>query len=91
MKYSLHQLPIWATSYDGDNLKKMTSLSDVNKVTVPMFAAQFPFANVRPVVSYYAEGSKALQLALQQALTKQKTPKQALDEAAAKWVQLASK
>lgn len=91
MKYSLHQLPIWATSYEGDNLKKMTSLSDVNKVTVPMFAAQFPFANVRPVVPYYAEGSKALQLALQQALTKQKTPKQALDEAAAKWVQLASK
>jgi multiple sugar transport system substrate-binding protein len=32
-----------------------------------------------------------LQLALQEALTKSKTPKQALDEAAAKWIELGSK
>ena len=37
----------------------------------------------------YPEGSKALQLALQEALTKQKTPQQALDDAAAKWDELA--
>jgi multiple sugar transport system substrate-binding protein len=42
-------------------------------------------------VPYYLEGSKALQLALQEALTKQKTAAQALNDAAAKWVELQSK
>jgi multiple sugar transport system substrate-binding protein len=40
-------------------------------------------------VSYYNEASAALQLAIQEALTGVKTPQQALDDAAAKWVQLA--
>jgi len=53
-----------------------------------MFKAQFPFAHVRPKVPYYTEGSKALQLALQEALTKQKSAKEALDAAAAKWIEL---
>jgi multiple sugar transport system substrate-binding protein len=64
-------------------------MSATTQVTVPMFNAQFPFAHVRPKVPYYPEGSKALQLALQEALTKQKSAQQALDDAAAKWVQLA--
>ncbi len=89
MKYSLHQLPIWTTSYEGDNLQKLLGQSPVTPVTVPMFKEQFPYANVRPVIPYYMAGSKALQLALQEALTKQKPAKQALDEAAAKWVELA--
>lgn len=88
MKYSLHQLPIWQTSYEGDNLKKLQSISEASQVTVPMFSEQFPYANVRPTIPYYLEGSKALQLALQLALTKQKTAQEALDEAAAKWVEL---
>jgi len=91
MKYSAHQLPIWSTSYEGDNLKTLTGISKTTAVTVPMFRDQFPFANVRPRIPYYIEGSKALQLALQYALTKQKTPQAALDEAAAVWTKLASK
>lgn len=89
MKYSAHQTPIWTTAYEGDKLQKMLSISPLTAVTVPMFKDQFQYANVRPVIPYYPEGSKALQLALQQALTKQKAPKQALDEAAAKWAELA--
>jgi multiple sugar transport system substrate-binding protein len=91
MKYSLHQLPIWKTSYEGDNLKQLEGIGQASPVTVPMFEQQFQFAHVRPTVPYYLEGSKALQLALQLALTKQKTPQEALDEAAAKWVELGSK
>lgn len=91
MKYSAHMLPIWATSFQGDKLKTLQGLNASNPVTVPMFNQQFPFAVVRPKVPYYVEGSKALQLALQQALTKQKTPKQALDDAAAQWVTLGAK
>jgi multiple sugar transport system substrate-binding protein len=39
-------------------------------------------------VAYYNEGSAALQLAIQEALTGVKSPKDALDAAAAKWVEL---
>jgi multiple sugar transport system substrate-binding protein len=53
-----------------------------------MFNLQFPYSVVRPKVPFYVEGSKALQLALQEALTKVKTPQAALDEAAAKWTSL---
>jgi ABC-type glycerol-3-phosphate transport system substrate-binding protein len=60
-----------------------------NAITVPAFLAQFPYANERPTVSYYNEASAALQLAIQEALTGVKSPKQALDDAAAKWVTLA--
>lgn len=88
-RYSAHLLPIWQTSYQGENLAKLMSYTPANAVTVPMFNEQFPFAHVRPKVPYYPEASKALQLALQLALTKQKTPKEALDEAAAKWIELA--
>ena len=89
MEYSAHLLPIYSTSFQGDNLNKLTALNASNPVTVPAFNAQFPFSHVRPKVPYYSEGSVALQLALQEALTKAKSPKEALDEAAAKWVELA--
>src|SRR5262249_9975472 len=88
MKYSLNMLPIWKTSFEGDNLAALEQIGEASPVTVPMFAEQFPFAHVRPTVPYYLEGSKALQLALQLALTKQATPQQALDDAAAKWMEL---
>jgi len=90
MKYSLHQLPIWKDSYDGDNLKQLESIAPSSPVAVPIFEDQFQFAHVRPTVPYYLEGSKSLQLALQLALTKQESPQQALDEAAAKWTELGS-
>jgi len=87
-RYSAHLLPIWQTSFEGENLTKLEGYTPANATTVPMFNKQFPFAHVRPKVSYYPEASKALQLALQEALTKQKTPEQALNAAAAKWVEL---
>jgi multiple sugar transport system substrate-binding protein len=88
-RYSAHLLPIWQSSYEGENLTKLQGYTPANATTVPMFNEQFPFAHVRPKVSYYPEASKTLQLALQEALTKQKTPEQALNDAAAKWVDLA--
>lgn len=88
-EYSAHLLPIWSGNYEGEALEALKSLNESTPVTVPMFKEQFPYSHVRPKVPYYTEGSKALQLALQEALTKSKTPQQALDDAAAKWVEMA--
>lgn len=87
-RYSAHLLPIWQTSFQGDSLETLKGYTPANAATVPAFNEQFPFAHVRPKVPFYPEGSKAIQLALQEALTKQKTPQQALDDAAAKWNEL---
>jgi ABC-type glycerol-3-phosphate transport system substrate-binding protein len=84
-------LPVWQNDFQGDALAKLLAATPNNPVTVPAFLAQFPYANERPTVAYYNEASAALQLAIQEALTGVKTPQQALDEAAAKWVSLASK
>ena len=89
-KYSAEMLPVWQTDFQGDALTKLEAATPTNPVTVPAFLAQFPYANERPTVAYYNEGSAALQLAIQEALTGVKTPQQALDDAAAKWVQLGS-
>jgi multiple sugar transport system substrate-binding protein len=91
MKYSAKQLPIWTTAYQGANLETLKGATRSNPVTVPAFAEQFPFAVLRPNIPYYMEGSTALQLALQEALTGQKSPKEALDAAAAKWLELSKK
>ncbi len=88
-RYSAHLLPIWQTSFQGDSLETLKGYTPANASTVPAFNEQFPFAHVRPKVPFYPEGSKAIQLAIQEALTKQKTPQQALDDAAAKWNELA--
>jgi multiple sugar transport system substrate-binding protein len=88
-KYSAEMLPIWQNDFEGDNLAALLAANPTNPVTVPAFKAQFPFANERPTVPYYNEASAALQLAIQEALTGLKSPKDALDEAAAKWVELA--
>lgn len=90
-KYSAEMLPVWQNDFQGDALAKLLAATPTNPVTVPAFLAQFPYANERPTVAYYNEASAALQLAIQEALTGGKTPQQALDEAAATWVQLASK
>jgi multiple sugar transport system substrate-binding protein len=90
-KFSAEMLPVWQNDYQGDALAKLLAATATNPVTVPAFQAQFPYANERPTVAYYNEASAALQLAIQEALTGGKTPKQALDEAAAKWVTLGSK
>src|SRR5512138_1057537 len=90
-KYSAEMLPVWKADYEGDALKKLEGATPTNPVTVPAFLAQFSFANERPTVAYYNEASAALQLAIQEALTGVKSPKDALDEAAAKWIELAGK
>lgn len=90
-KFSAEMLPVWQNDYQGDALTKLEAANPNNPVTVPAFLGQFPFANERPTVAYYNEGSSALQLAIQEALTGVKTPQQALDDAAAKWVELAKK
>lgn len=90
-KYSAEMLPIWQDSFKGDSLNQLLAAAPSNPVTVPAFLAQFPYANERPTVPYYNEASAALQLAIQEALTGVKTPQQALDEAAAKWVELGQK
>jgi len=90
-KYSKEMLPVWQTDFEGEALKTLEAATETNPVTVPAFLAQFPYANERPTVPYYNEASAALQLAIQEALTGVKSPKEALDEAAAKWVELAGK
>lgn len=91
MKYSSKQLPIWTTAYEGDNLKTLEAATRSNPITVPAFKEQFAYAVLRPNIPYYMEGSTALQLALQEALTGAKSPKEALDAVAAKWTELAGK
>ena len=89
IKYSKEQLPVWQADFQGDSLAALKAATPLNPVTVPAFLDQFPFANERPTVPYYNEASAALQLAIQEALTGVKTPQAALDDAAAKWVELA--
>ncbi len=88
-KFSAEMLPIWQADFQGDALTQLLAATPANPVTVPAFLGQFPYANERPTVSYYNEASKALQLALQEALTGVKTPQEALDATATKWLELA--
>ncbi len=88
-KFSAEMLPVWQNDFTGDALKTLETASPTNPVTVPAFLGQFPYANERPTVAYYNEASADLQLAIQEALTGVKSPQQALDECAAKWVALA--
>lgn len=89
-RYSAHLLPYWQTSFTGDNLTSLIEQAPVNALTVPAFLMQFPYAITRPHVPYYQEASLALQLALQEAFAHIKTPQEALDEAAAVWLELGS-
>ncbi len=90
-KFSAEMLPVWQADFQGDALTQLLAANPTNSVTVPAFLGQFPYANERPTVAYYNEGSAALQLAIQEALTGVKTPQDALDTAAATWVTLAAK
>ena len=89
IKYSAEMLPVWKADFEGESLEKLKAATPNNPVTVPAFLGQFPYANERPTVPYYNEASAALQLAIQEALTGIKSPQQALDDAAAKWIELA--
>ena len=91
IKFSAAMLPVWQNDFQGDSLAKLEAATPTNPITVPAFLGQFPYAYERPTVPYYNEASSALQLAIQEALTGGKTPKDALDAAAAKWVELGAK
>jgi ABC-type glycerol-3-phosphate transport system substrate-binding protein len=84
-------LPIWKDDFQGATLKELEAAAPTNPVTIPAFLAQFPHAIERPTVSYYVEASAALQVAIADTLSGAKSPRAALDEAAAKWVALNSK
>ncbi len=75
IEFSAHQLPIWETAFETEELIAL------NPVTVPVFAEQFQWAEVRPKVPYYNEASRLIQIAIQEALTGRATPQEALDNA----------
>jgi multiple sugar transport system substrate-binding protein len=83
-RYAAHVTPLWTSLYSDPELLK------AQPVLLDMFAKQWPYAHVRPKVPYYLEMSQQLQVSLQEALTGAKTAQQALDEAVAKAVELAS-
>ena len=91
MEYSAHLMPIWSSCFKEPDIDALLKVNPSNPVTMPIFSAQVPYAHLRPKVPYYTEASLAIQLAIQEALTKQKTPKQALDEAVAKILEIQAK
>jgi multiple sugar transport system substrate-binding protein len=84
IEYSAHQLPIWEDAFNNE------ALIEANPETVPAFAAQFPYAEVRPKVPYYNEASRLVQIAIQEALTGRSTPQEALDNAVAEILEVAA-
>ena len=83
-RYAEHVTPLW-TSLASD-----PELLEAQPVLLDMFAQQWPYAHVRPKVPYYLEMSQNLQVAIQEALVGSKAPQQALDDAVAAALDLAS-
>jgi multiple sugar transport system substrate-binding protein len=75
-QYAELSLPIWKSSYDEEQV--VQALPQV----VPVAKEQLNDMILRPVVPQYNDVSHTLQVEMQQALTGDKTPKQALDDAA---------
>jgi multiple sugar transport system substrate-binding protein len=78
-QYAKLSLPIWKSSYDEPEV--VNTLPEV----VTVAKTQLNDMILRPQVPSYNEASAALQLEIQSALTGNKTPKQALDDAAEAW------
>jgi multiple sugar transport system substrate-binding protein len=78
-QYAKLSLPIWESSYDEP--KVVNTLPQV----VAVAKTQLNDMILRPQVPSYNEASAALQLEIQNALTGNKSPKQALDDAANTW------
>ncbi len=78
-QYAKLSLPIWKSSYDQPEV--VSTLPEV----VAVAKTQLNDMILRPQVPSYNEASAALQLEIQNALTGNKTPKQALDDAAEAW------
>src|SRR5204863_7133704 len=77
-QYAKLSLPIWESSYDEK--KVIDTLPEV----VAVAKTQLTDMILRPQVPTYNEASAILQVAIQQALTGQTSPKSALDDAPAK-------
>ena len=75
-QYAKLSLPIWKSSYDQEEV--IQALPQV----VPIAKVQLNDMILRPVVTNYNDVSHTLQVEIQQALTGEKSPKQALDDAA---------
>jgi multiple sugar transport system substrate-binding protein len=75
-QYAKLSLPIWKSSYDQQEV--IQALPQV----VPIAKEQLNDMILRPVVPQYNEVSHTLQVEIQQALSGEKSPKQALDDAA---------
>jgi multiple sugar transport system substrate-binding protein len=75
-QYAKLSLPIWKSSYDQEEV--VQALPQV----VPIAKVQLNDMILRPVVTNYNDVSHTLQVEIQQALTGDKSPKQALDDAA---------
>ena len=75
-QYAKLSLPIWKSSYDQEEV--IQALPQV----VPIAKEQLNDMILRPVVTNYNDVSHTLQVEIQQALTGEKSPKQALDDAA---------
>lgn len=91
MKYASAQLPVWSNAYGNGNLNVLRASSRGGPVAVPVFAQQFKDINLLPTIPYYPDGSTVLQQAIQLVLTGQKSPQDALNTAAAQWVEFAKK
>jgi multiple sugar transport system substrate-binding protein len=75
-QYAKLSLPIWKSSYNKEQV-----IQQLPKV-VPVAKEQLNDMILRPVVTQYNDVSHTMQVEIQQALTGDKTPKQALDDAA---------
>jgi multiple sugar transport system substrate-binding protein len=75
-QYAKLSLPIWKSSYEQEEV--IQALPQV----VPIAKVQLNDMILRPVVTNYNDVSHTLQVEIQQALTGDKSPKQALDDAA---------
>jgi multiple sugar transport system substrate-binding protein len=75
-QYAKLSLPIWKSSYEEEEV--VEALPQV----VPVAKEQLNDMILRPIVPQYNEVSQDLQVEIQRALTGDKTPKQALDDAA---------
>lgn len=75
-KYALSSLPVWKSSYDNPAVVK------TNPAVVPQAKKQLADLILRPQVKSYNPLSQALQTEIQKALLGQKSPQQALNDAA---------
>lgn len=75
-QYAKLSLPIWKSSYEEEEV--VEALPQV----VPVAKEQLNDMILRPIVPQYNEVSQDMQVEIQRALTGDKTPKQALDDAA---------